>query len=300
MSNSTEFSLTEPSPIPGMRVVVEGAYGAGKTTALRPLLTLHEQRGWPQPLELFVLDLDPNTAGVFVGTDARICTVRTGAKFDALENLFKKVETGASNETIQTTAFGLSGTRMLSGFLSHFTDFRDNSGKSWGNVGDWGTNRVLVIDGLTGLSKLIAEGNLGLKPAWTQPDYQRVMNCIASFLDYVTQNLWCHLFLVAHVEYEQDDLERRKISPSTVGRKLSSKIGRGFTDIVLASNAEGKFTWTSTHSQADLAARHLPLGEKLPANACTLFTTPRTSAEGPCGWLARGGIVSPVRGKVAG
>ncbi len=289
----TIYSQTEPSPIQGWRLLLEGPFGCGKSTSLLPLLTLHEKLGLPEPLKLRILGLDPNLWPVFGNTEAKISMLRTMSSFDSLRNMFKFAQE-LDNAQLQVKDFRKSREDILVNLVDRLMHFVGTDKIDYGCAGEWGTDTVLIIDGLTGLTELISNGNLGPKPAWTQGDYQRVQNCIGGFLSYLTQNCYCHIALIAHVEWEDSELNERVITPSTAGRKLGPKLGRGFSDIVFAEKKDGKYLWSTTKTGAALAARHLQEGGALEANASQLFTSDASRGMGPCGWLKRGGIISPV------
>lgn len=288
------YSLTEPSPIQGWRLVLEGPWGSGKTTSLLPLLGIHKLLGIPEPMKLRVLSLDPNTWPVLGNTEARLSSIRTTGSMAMLHAMFTKAQS-LDNEMIQKSDFRKSREGILVKLVERIMNFVDTHQVNHGSIDSWGTDTVFGLDGLTGLTDVIAQGNLGPKPAWSQPDYQRVMNCIQQFLLQITQNCFCHVVLIAHVEYEENELGVRFIMPSTAGRKLAPKIGRGFSDVVLTEVKDKVFSWTTAKAGADLVARHLPRGSGLSPDITQLFTTPATKdGLGPCGWLARGGIISPV------
>lgn len=294
MTTPTIYSPTEPSPIQGWRLLLEGPFGCGKTTALRHVLDLHKDLGIPEPMKLRVLSLDPNTWSVLGNTEAKLSMIRTVGTWDMLKNVFKHAQE-MDNTQIQGKDFRASREEILVNLVTRMMHFVAVDKVDYGCVGDWGTDTVLAIDGLTGLTEIIATGNLGPKPAWTQPDYQRVMNCIKQFLEYTLQNCYCHVVLIAHVEMEADDLGKQYIMPSTAGKKLAPKIGRGFSDIVYAEKEENKFTWSTTKRGAELRSAHLPFQAGLAADLRLLFTSDAAKDPlGPAGWLKRGGIISPV------
>ncbi len=288
----TIYSPTEPSPIQGARVLIMGPFGSGKTTSLKPWLRVHEQLSCP-PLKLRVLSLDPNTWSILGNTEARISLMRTVGSWSALREMFKFAQ-GLDNEQLQKKDFRKSGEDMLLNLVDRMMHFVDTEKVDHGCIGDWGTDTLLAIDGLSGLTEIIAQGNLGPKPAWTQPDYQRVMNCIKSFLDYVLQNCYCHIALISHVEYEESEIGVRFIMPSTAGKKLAPKIGRGFSEVVFAEKKEKTFTWSTIKAGADLRSAHLPFADNMSPDISTVLTAAATGGDGPAGWLARGGIISPI------
>lgn len=289
MSSPLIYSPTEPSPIQGWRLLLMGAPGSGKTTVFRTVTTeLASRIGVSETqLKLRVLAMDPNVWPVLGDTPAAISPLRASGSWENLAALAKLMK-NLDNEGIQKTDFRQKDQDVLMRLIARCTNFIDSKGVNHGCVDTWGTDTVLLIDGTSGLGDIIAIGSLGLKPAWTQPDYQKVMNVIHAFLNQVTRSCFCHVAVIAHVEMEPDTLEVPKIMPSTVGKKLAGKLGRDFTDVVYATMKEGQFSWSTSEARADLKAMHLPFRKDITPGLLPLFNTPEK------GWLARGGVISPV------
>lgn len=108
-----------------------------------------------------------------------------------------------------------------------------------GNVGEWGINDVLVIDGLTKLAKaawynqLAMNGRLGTKAE--QSDYFLAQDQTERFVDMITgPYVKCNMILICHIDYIEKDDGTTRGFPLTIGKALSPKIGTKFNHTLLA------------------------------------------------------------------
>lgn len=282
----------------GASLIILGEPGSGKTHSLKTLRTVHRKAGF-KPLEIGVLSLDKNVYPVLGNwfrnpqPDEGIVKIRTinmtsvvtkkGEKsgLDRLEDMFKNVSQ-LSNEQIQKTTFGSQG--QLLEVVGALKSFKADDGTNWGDITTWGTNRVLVIDQLSNLTTAARRLAVGNKPALTQPDYQVIQNTLLELINTILYDVRCHVVLLAHIEYEPDEVTGgKRIFPATLGVKLAPRIGKDFSDIVLAKFTKGKWSWSTVDSQAALKTMHLPVKESFDADFHYLFNEPGT------GWIARGG-----------
>ena len=71
--------------------------------------------------------------------------------------------------------------------------------------------------------------------------------------------------MTAHLERETDEISQgTMLMPSTLGKKLSPKIGRFFSDVVHVIRRVDKFHWSTISNNVELKARNLPLKDDLP------------------------------------
>lgn len=149
--------------------------------------------------------------------------------------------------------------------LSDFPD--DRTGTTHGAVDSWGPDKVLVIDGMTGLSNACMSMVTGGKPVRSQPEWGLAQNQLENFLRLVCDGCKCHFVLLAHVERETDQvLGGVKLMVSTLGRALAPKIPAMFSDVVLTVRSGKEWNWDTASSIADVKTRNLQIESKLPAD----------------------------------
>lgn len=147
--------------------------------------------------------------------------------------------------------------KVLNGFIDHRT------GQSFGPVTSWGTDKCLVIDGLTGINRAAMSLVIGAKPAKNQADWGIAQDTVEKLLRQLCDNCPCHFVLIAHVERETDAiLGGSKISVSTLGKALAPKIPPMFSDVILTVREGTSWTWDTGNSQADVKARNIPFQAK--------------------------------------
>lgn len=160
--------------------------------------------------------------------------------------------------------------------LTQMNDFKcDRCGKAFGDVTTWAADsgRAVVIDGLSGLSKMSIDLQCGSKPIKTQPDWGVGMDNLERFLDQCTNSIQCLFVLIAHVEPERDEVSGSVYNMvSTLGRKLAPKIPRQFDEIILARRDGTNFYWATSSHNTDTKASRMPLGEKLPPDFAQIIS----------------------------
>jgi hypothetical protein len=146
--------------------------------------------------------------------------------------------------------------------LRALTDFPDDrTGQKFGAVDKWGTDRVLVIDALTGINTCVMSIVVGTKPVVAPGEWQIGMDQVAKFLKKLV-DMPCHFLLIAHVERELDEvMGGTKITVGTLGKRLAPKIPPMFGDVILCVRDGAKWTWSTANSQADLKTRNLPVSD---------------------------------------
>ena len=265
--------MTNPSPTsqyPGTNTLLFGASGTGKTYSLRTLA----ETG----LETFCLFLEPGLE-TLIGAYAD--------KEDAIpENLhwhyiqprtqgFDQLRSAADS----IGKFDLSGLAKMKDIkrgqnnpildlYSVLNDFPDQrTGKKFGPVDSWGNDRVLVIDSLSALTRMLFEMVIGTKPVKDMADWGIVQQALMSLLHKLTSGCICHFVLIAHVEREQDQISGgTKLMLSAPGKAITAQIPQPFSDVIYTVRENANFYWDTANSQADVKTRNLPIQSKLPAD----------------------------------
>ena len=146
--------------------------------------------------------------------------------------------------------------------LNNFKDSR--TGEVYGAVNEWGTDRVIVLDGMSGVSRAAMSMVIGGKPVKSMADWGIAQTYVENLLNLLCDGCKCHFVLIAHVERETDQvLGGVKLMASTLGKALAPKIPSMFSDVILATREGTTFTWSTSSGIADLKTRNLPLADKI-------------------------------------
>lgn len=248
-------------------VLLMGGVGSGKTYSLATLA----EAG----LEVFVISTEP------VGLDTLIDVFDKKKLMDKLHwaqvtpsrpgfgDLQKSANVIASNTFETLTKMAPSGDRRNAQWikvltlLSNFQDER--TGKSFGPVDNFTSNQVLVIDSLSGLNIMAMDLVVGDKPVPAMGEWSIAMGTLEKLILSLTSQVKCAFVLISHLEKETNEISgAQQIMASALGRKLSPKLPRFFSEVVMAKKDGATFTWSTVEPGADLKARSLALDSKLP------------------------------------
>jgi len=146
--------------------------------------------------------------------------------------------------------------------LINFEDQRTS--KTFGSVGQWGPNRVLAVDGLTGLGRLAMSHVIGNKPVRSQADWGIAQDAVEPLINQLCDGVKCHFVLLAHIERETDQITGgTKVTVSSLGRALAPKLPSMFSDVILAVRNGKVWTWSTANPMADLKTRNLEYAENI-------------------------------------
>lgn len=280
--------ITSPTPplaparsdLPGIKVLLMGGTGTGKTTAIKTFI-----EAGITPMCVFT----ENSFDVLgdVPKDKLHWTYinPTATSIKNLLDAAKRVGTLNADQIQKTHDMTRDGMNKYYPILNAIANFKcDRTGESFGDATTWGTDKVFVMDSLSGLTIAATKLAVGEKYAMTQPEFQIAMKTIENLIIQICTGFQCHAVLTAHTERELDEVNGGvKIYPSTLGRKLAPVLGRYFTDVILAKRQGPKFLWDTADTQADLKARNAPISGELPASFVPLIQS----------WKSRGGIIVP-------
>lgn len=267
--------------LPGFNVLLEGPTGTGKTFSIGTLVDTG--------LEVFYLACEPGMESLVAYWKDKGKPIPDNfhwhylappkASFSALKEAATKINTMSLDTLAKLPDPNRSQHNQyitLLGVLENFIDQRD--GKAYGPVDEWGTDRVLVIDPMTGLNTACMALVVGNKPVRNQSDWGIAQGQLENLLRQLTDGCRCHFVLLAHIERETDPvLGGSKITISTLGKALAPKIPPMFSDVVLSVREGKEFFWSTANPQADLKTRNLALADKLPPSFKPIYDK----------WLAR-------------
>lgn len=287
ISSPPSPSSAEPSLLPGVKVLLEGPTGTGKTYSIGTLVDTG--------IETFYLGIDSGMEallGFFTDSGRAIPPNLRWHQMSTSDPPFEAMIQSAE-QTNRNTFESLTKVQdprkadynhfvTLLRALVNFHD--DRTGADFGPIDSWGPNRVLVIDALTGINTCARALVVGAKPVIAPGEWQVAMDHIEKLLKKLIDTR-CHFVLLAHVEREMDEvLGGTKITVGTLGKRLAPKIPPMFSDVILAERQGASWTWTTANNLADLKTRNLPVANGLQPTFRAILDR----------WESRGGRRSPT------
>jgi hypothetical protein len=245
----------------GSKVLLIGPSGTGKTYSLRTLVDAG--------LEVFIIATDNGIETIGKFTPQQLEHIHwkyippLKASWSVLKDMGKKINQ-LNNQMLQGMVDSQRGEyNQILDVVDLCEKFVDDSGKDWGSVDSWGTDKVLVFDGLSGLNLMCRTLAVGGKPVMTQPDWGVSMDYELKFIQTLT-GITAHLVLIAHVEREMNEVTGgTKVMPAALGRKNAPQLPQWFSDVILAYRDGSTYKWSTLNTDTDLKTRNLPYSDKL-------------------------------------
>lgn len=255
------------SSLNGFKVLLMGPAGAGKTHSLGTLVD--------EGLECFYLGLENGLESLIAYWTDRNLPVPKNLHWhqfpvgvmdlDLLIQGAKNINTLTYKALSQMDDPKKSKHNSFVKLLEAMNSFEDQrTGENFGSVLSWSNERVLMIDGLTGISAAAMSLVIGGSPTAMEGEWGMAMGQIERFVKMCCNATKCHFVLISHIEREMDPVfGGTKISAATLGKKLAPKLPIEFSDVVLAVRNGNKWMWDTANSQADLKIRYLTVAADL-------------------------------------
>jgi len=272
------MNTVTPYQIPGVKVLLAGAVGSGKTHSLRTLTDAG--------FEVFAIFTEP---GMEVVADIPTSKLHwkyispSTVSWEAMGDSAKKMNTLSFKSLTELPHINRgehSEFLDVIGSLANFTC--DRTGENFGPVDNLTATKkqVLWVDSLSGLNIMAMNLIAGSKPVKSPGDWGCAMDNLERLIQKLCTDLKCHVVLTAHLERETDELTGGStLMISTLGRKLAPKIPRFFSDVIHVKRSEKAFTWSTVTTNADLKARNVAWAENLPPSFAPLLETWRKRTE---------------------
>lgn len=267
------------SPIPGIKQIVQGKGGSGKSTALRTFVDsgvearviFTEQNGIDR-----VVDLYPKLTWAYLPP--------VTWSWDTMINIAKELNTFSNKELQEMKGIQISQSTQFIKLLELMNDFVDFKGEHFGDVHEWGTDKAIVIDNLSGVNKMAMKLHVGAKSMRTLPDFGVAMALLQDFVDKMCTDLYCHFILLTHIEVEAEEMTGAPTwQLSTIGRKLAPVLPTTFNAVVLQKRKGEGFFWDTIPPDADTKAWDLGLESQMRPDFKRVMKI----------WQEKGGILEP-------
>lgn len=288
MSTLPNVSLTpRQSKLPGVKVLLMGPTGSGKTYTIGQLI----EAGF-KVRAIFTEPGMESVGAYFKDRNKELpesyhwhYIPPAGPDWAAMIDSATKINTMNQKGLAALDDIGKSKYREFIEVLTSLSNFKsDRDGSVHGAADTWGTDTVLVIDSLSGLSMAAMNLVTGSKPIKAMGDWGMAMDNLERIITKLTTDLRCHMIMMAHVEREGDEVSGgSSIMVSTLGKKLAPKIPRFFSDVILTQRVGTEFSWSTASPGVDTKARNLPIAAKVPVSMPAILES----------WKKNGGVVEP-------
>jgi hypothetical protein len=140
----------------------------------------------------------------------------------------------------------------------------DRTGKTYGNVGMWSNNRILINDSLSETANACFRMVLGAKATASQPEYGVAQQNLLSWVRWMTQFLQCTFVLTAHVQRQTNEVTgSTSVMTKAIGKALGDEMSPLFSDVILTVRDGLNFYWDTAAPGVDLKTRYLPIQSKI-------------------------------------
>jgi hypothetical protein len=140
----------------------------------------------------------------------------------------------------------------------------DRTGKTYGNVGTWSNNRILINDSLSETANACFRMVLGAKATASQPEYGVAQQNLLSWVRWMTQFLQCTFVLTAHVQRQTNEVTgSTSVMTKAIGKALGDEMSPLFSDVILTVRDGLNFYWDTAAPGVDLKTRYLPIQSKI-------------------------------------
>lgn len=252
---------TLPSYAVGPKVLLLGAPGAGKTTAIITALKAG--------LKTYVVFTEAGQSALM-----KALTVHKVTEEEKKRLFFAYVKPGGSSFKVlkeqadkvnKAAEFGKmeGGSRtnynQLVQVMQLCANFVDQNGVEHGGIDTFGADCAVFIDGLSGLSDMAMKLTIGAKPVPTLQDWGVAIKQVDDFVKQFA-NIDAFVCVIAHVAMERDEVSGKVLQyANTLGKQLGPTLGRHFNEVIMARFDEASgATWATIDKNADLKATYLP------------------------------------------
>ena len=139
-------------------------------------------------------------------------------------------------------------------------DYATKEEVNCGNIGDWGDDTILCIDGLTPISDALWAETKGARIDPIQSDYGAIQNKLNTLISNITQNTDCSILLLGHAKLATDEVTGlEKVSVNIPGNALAGTFPGYFDNVIYAKRTnKGEFVWTGKQIGVSIVARDIP------------------------------------------
>ena len=220
-------SATLPYSIPGIKVMLEGDTGTGKTYAITSMIAAG--------ITPFIIFTEPGQATIskWLSDHPDVDPEKIHWAYISMssQSWDDMAAMGRNINTMDFKSLSLlqdAKKRNYDQFLQVFKlahDFVDDrTGESFGDISTWEPDRCVFVDSLSGLATMSMNLTVGAKPTKSMSDWGVAMDNLERLITKFCTDLKCHFVLSAHLAMEKDEVSGGiTLMAQSLGNKLSPK-----------------------------------------------------------------------------
>ena len=266
----------------GPKILLEGDSGSGKTYAIGPLTDWAQANGYSVRC-LFVENGLETLLGYWrdppVGSNGQpirparpVPECLAWHQFEDAPLSLKDLKSAANKVGIMSyealtkmtdpDRSSRNAYEKLLGVMSDFADQR--TGKKLGNIGEWDSKVIFVIDSLSELANVCMKMVVGNKPTAAPPDYGVGQNNLINLLRYLTQGFTPTLVITAHLQRQVNELTGGvSLMVKAIGKALGDDIPQLFSEVLYARREGTEWFWDTAAIGVTTKTRYLPISGKI-------------------------------------
>lgn len=266
----------------GPKILIQGDSGSGKTSDIATMVEWAARQS--PPVDVFVLFTENGLETLLgwwkdppVGTDGKPIrparevpanlhwhVVSTPAlSLKSLTDAAQKVGIMSYKSLTEMTDPDRANNNPYYKILQAMANFPDDrTGKTYGNIGEWKTDRILCIDSLSELANACMKMVIGNKPTASQPDYGVAQNNLMNLLRYFTQGFAPTFVMTAHLQRQTNEITGGvQLMTKAIGKAMSDDIPQLFSEVLYAVNEGTQYFWDTAAIGVTRKTRYLPPGK---------------------------------------
>jgi len=254
-------------------ILLVGPVGTGKTYSVHTFLDAGK--------ELFILSTEPGLETILaewekIGVEmprvhfAKVMPARI--PWDTLMADAERTNLLTMEQLQKTQTPNKSEYKQFIDVYATLADFTDQHGENFGPVDDWDDSRVLVVDGLSGLSRMAMHLVVGAKPLKSRPEWGCAMGNLQNLIEKLSEDTKCTFVLVSHIERQENEITGgTHLTVSTLGNKLAPELVKLPDEIIYTRREGDKFRWSTVEAGIDLKSRRLPWSDDIEPTFVQMF-----------------------------
>ena len=277
--------MSEPTPLAGPKILIQGDSGAGKTYALATLVNWAAAQ--TPPREVFALFTEngleallgywtdppsdpqgkPIRPKVAIPPNLRWHVIRAPSiGLKALTDAAQKVGLLSYESITKMTDPERGANNPYYKILQAFADFPDDrTGKKFGNIGEWGVDKILCVDSLSELGNACMKMVIGNKPTASQPDYGVAQNNLMNLLRFFTQGFVPTFVMTAHLQRQVNEITGGvQLMTKAIGKAMADDIPQLFSEVLYSVREGNAWYWDTAAANVTTKTRYLPIQAKIP------------------------------------